>query len=165
MPKGSLEDNLKPEYITFEEVKKYIDREYIKMEYISKDHIGRMAKKESSLNIFAVGKKVKGLRGRGLFQIQKPTWEEVNPSVFYEMEVFNPLENTKTAVKYLKDLSYKVKEMNPKWESSTKEERTAYILAAFDYGIGNLEDNSWDLLQSPKETKEYIEFVSGYKIS
>ena len=149
-------------YLSIEEVRDHISKEYLRMEYISKRSIEKIVKRESNFNIFAVNKRTKA---KGLMQILAPTWNEMNPDVPYDEGVFIPEENIKTGIKYLRDLTYIVPKKNPHWDNLSKEEKTAQILACYNWGIGKLEKNFWDLSKSPRETKDYIKYISGYSVN
>lgn len=149
-------------YLTLREIREYLSELYHPMEHIPKKYIEKITFKESNFNVFALNRKTKA---GGLMQILEPTWKEVNSHVLYEFGVFDPKENLKTGIKYLRNLSSTISKINPDWKNLTNDEKSYQILAAYNWGIGNLQKNNWNISKSPKETKEYIKYITGYEFS
>jgi soluble lytic murein transglycosylase-like protein len=124
---------------------------------IPKNLFKKMIRKESSYNIYAHHP---SSNARGLGQILEETWEGIEKEIPYEPGVYNPTKNLEVSLKVLKRIYNTNKKLNPHWKNLDLNEKRAYMLASYNWGIGNLENKAnWDLNKTPEETKDYINYI------
>lgn len=118
------------------------------------DLINRVIKTESSGNPVAVNKKTRAI---GLMQITPPVLEEWNnfnsQEKYSELDLYNPEINKKIGEWYL------TKRIPQQLKSEGIEKNIYNILAAYNWGIGNLKkigDALKNFHKLPEETKNFI---------
>jgi len=153
----NFEKNYENKPLSEKEIKELLSEVYIPDKYFSKRHLERMILKESSRNPLAVNEKT---LTKGLIQIKRIAWEEVEYELPYELNWHKPKKNIRTGQKYLFWLEKTISKNNPKWKFLTLQEKRGQIIAGFDWGYGNLKKNNWDPEKFPKETKRYVELVT-----
>jgi len=127
--------------------------------YINEQTIEKLIYAESWNNPLAVSNK----GARGLMQLQRRTWDEFEmplEGLDYSTHVFHPRENIRVGLEYLSWLDDFCKSHNPQWKHLSNKKRLETVLAAYNWGIGNLSENGWDISQVPRETKKYISDIS-----
>lgn len=135
--------------------------------YISKKFVRTLIKVESKDNPKAVSR----MGARGLGQLMKGAWYEVEREDYWK-NVFIPEKNIDTTIKYLMWIDKTCKILHPNWNELTDEEKTNLIAAAYNGGIGRLQESNWDIHKMPDETRKYIpklervskEFIPSAKI-
>lgn len=148
-------------FVSKKEVRKYIERHGARYTLFSDKMIEAIIHNESGFNRFA-----KSYRGaQGLWQFMKSTWDYYNPDYPFEEYSYHPEKSTETGIKYLKDLERTLREKNPKWDSLSVDEKREQILAAYNWGPGNLERNDFNLNLAPRETKNYIKKFKNYLVN
>lgn len=144
-------------FVSKEDIHNYLNEIYgeIKVpKVIDKKFVEYVIQKESSRNKFAINKDT---GAKGLMQLREIAWNEVNNNSNYEEQWHNPKENIKTGVKYLSQLVNHCDNNYPNWRESSQEEKQEMIAAAYNWGIGKLIENEWNLNRIPQETKDYIQ--------
>jgi soluble lytic murein transglycosylase-like protein len=151
------------EYITIyvppskEDIRDFISSKKLKNKYLSPESIEDMINRESAFNFMAVNQKT---GARGLMQLTRTAWEDVNPGISYEEQWFNPEENLETGIKYLNWLVRAISENNPRWERLNNKEKRDLIIAGYNWGYGNLKASRWNMKKAPDETKNYVAFMN-----
>lgn len=130
------------------EVPKYVDKESFK----------NFIDQESDFNVNAYNKFSKA---SGLGQMLHGAWYQVDKSSNYYMDRFNPEKNLENSLKYIIWIEKALGKMHPSWKDVKKEEKMDYIVASYNWGIGNLNKVGWDLAYIPEETKNYKEFIQS----
>ncbi len=119
--------------------------------YITKKFIRCLGIVESEDFPKAVSKA--GAKGWG--QLMEEAWYSVEDSN-YEQNVFNLDKNIETTIKYLVWIDNKAREWHSDWDRVSDEEKVRLIAAAYNGGIGRLEELNWDIKKMPEETRQYI---------
>lgn len=148
----------KPRYLPQDEIKSIINLLYSKIspKYLTKEQFERVGFYESNHNVHAFRNDTKV---KGWYQLKKETYEEFEKKVPYEKGAFIPELNAKIALEHFYNLETANKKLNPNWKNSTNLEKTKYLLAAHNWGIGWMKEVNWDLNRMPKETKNFIKKV------
>ena len=145
-----------PEYINKKILNSYIDTLYsrgIAPKEISKDLFKKIISIESSYNVNAFEKST---GARGLGQLLEPAWKEVNKTLSYRENVYNPEKNLETSLRYLKSLKIALKSINPEFEKLSKQEKLKHIITAYNWGIGKFQEANFNLNKVPAETKNFF---------
>jgi soluble lytic murein transglycosylase-like protein len=148
-------------YLSQEKLNHYLDSLYLEIKLpreISKNMVKKMVKYESTHNIYALSHK----GARGPMQIMEDSWNGIEKNIPYEPGVYSPAKNIDVGLKILKNIYYSNKRNNPHWIDSDLINKRKYILASYNWGIGNLGKKAdWDLNKIPYATKKYIKDVLG----
>ncbi len=145
------------EALSKEDISFQISEIPVKNRYLTVKSIEDIVERESGFDPFAVNKKSDA---KGLMQITKTAWKEVNPKTPYETNWYKPKANLETGIKYLGWLERAISRNNSRWKHLSRKERTDQILAAYNWGYQNLKDAKWNLNEAPKETKRYLVFMN-----
>lgn len=132
----------------------YIDEVVEKIdlsEYIDKEFLIASAYNESSFK--SKSKSNKG--ARGLFQVTKIAWEEVDKRN-YNKYVNDPRVNTEVGIKYKEWLGEQLEENHPYWNELSKEERQNLVIASYNGGFGRLKKRGYDISAMPLETQNHV---------
>lgn len=145
--------NLEAKYLSDLEANSIIDSLYSTTrtpKYITKSEFKKIGTIESYNNVLAYNKKSKA-----------SGWYQILPSTFKEFEsdsakIFNPRKNAEVGLRILRRIEKINEKYNPYWKDSSREEKIKYIVASYNWGIGNLKDNNWDLKKAPIETQAFF---------
>jgi membrane-bound lytic murein transglycosylase MltF len=86
----------------------------------------------------------------------EPAWKEVNKTLSYRENVYNPEKNLETSLRYLKSLKIALKSINPEFEKLSKQEKLKHIITAYNWGIGKFQEANFNLNKVPAETKNFF---------
>lgn len=152
--------NLSPQnYLEKKEVKSIIDSVYKKTKTIlSKKEFELIAYRESALDANAQSK----AGAKGIYQSYKESWEDAGMKVDYDNHVFNPRYNISAGIKYYSWLEKIISKQDSNWKNYSREEKREKLLAAFNWGIGNLKKNNWQVPDYLKETNDYIAYIEKH---
>lgn len=117
---------------------------YAKKYNVEVSFIRAIIKQESSFNPNAES----DAKAKGLMQLMPATFDEIRRKNDISGDIFDPETNIKAGVIMLSNLS-------EKYKGDKK-----MILAAYNWGMGNLEKNGYE--KRPKETRNYIDNVLKY---
>lgn len=148
-------------YINRNEVGKIIDSLYAQPKsprFISAKEYLKFVNKESNFDLYAYNEKS---GASGLAQIRKNTWDEVFPNLDFYKNRFDSRLNLEAGVKYISWLERAISKKYSNWSDLDVQEKKKLVIAGYNWGIGNLKNNGWDLQRSPKETKKYIDYILG----
>lgn len=125
--------------------------------YITKNFSRSLILVESSDNPSA-----KGRHGeRGLGQLTKRAWNNVERDVSFEKGAFNPDKNTEVTIKYLLWLDEQFKNSHPNWYDLKDEEKRRMIVSAYNGGIYRLKRLNWNINKMPEGTKNHIRKIEN----
>lgn len=148
-------------YINRNEVGKIIDSLYAQPKsprFISAREYLKFVNKESNFDLYAYNEKS---GASGLAQIRKNTWEEVFPDLDFYKNRFDSRLNLEAGIKYVSWLERTISKNHPGWSNLDLQKKKELVIAGYNWGIGNLKNNEWDVQKSPKETKKYIDYILG----
>ena len=91
---------------------------------------------------------------RGLMQIMPGTWADMTSYPFDS--AVNPEKNVEAGIRYYQWIENYLSSRVPNWSSLTRLEEYRLMAAAYNGGIGRLEDNAWDISRMPLETRNYV---------
>lgn len=125
-------------------------------EILDEHYLVAIAQTESSLNPLAKSR----AGARGLFQLTKYAWEEIDAKRKYLENVFNPEINTENGSRYLAFLEEFCMNQNPSWDDLNSEKQKELILAAYNLGPYRLKSLGWNLEKTPA-VKKYVERIKS----
>ena len=117
-------------------------------------YIRRMVRAESGYDSLVTGAGGE----RGLMQIGKDVWQDINPGISYD-RAYERVLNVRTGIIHLDDLVRQLKLEHPTWKDLKVNNMLRLTSAAYNTGYTNLKDNGFDITQMPKSTREYIQKV------
>ncbi|MEM3405904.1 MAG: lytic transglycosylase domain-containing protein [Candidatus Pacearchaeota archaeon] len=145
-----------------EEFKKYLSEKFDKKSnhkyipsYISNAFVKSVIYVESGYNPNVISNK----KAMGLPQTYYSTWKEVFPNDSYSDFLKGIKDKNKSeefVFKYCSLIDNILNEKMPFYKNLNNDLKLEYICAAYNWGIGNLIKNNFDLSKAPKETKNYI---------
>ena len=107
---------------------------------------------ESKNNPRAVSKK----GAKGVMQLKKIAWDDVENVFDYNKWVFDPIINKMVGKKYLWKLEEYCKKYHPKWDNLNLNEKRDCIAAGYNLGPTRLKKISWNIPKAPEETQLYV---------
>jgi hypothetical protein len=96
---------------------------------------------------------------KGYPQACYSTWKDVFPrdtKEDFEKGTKDKRKSEEFVVKYTINLDKHLRKNMPGYSSLPNEKKRDYISAAYNWGIGKLQNNNYDLTRAPRETKNYI---------
>ena len=87
-------------------------------------------------------------------QIMPGTWADMTSYPFDS--AVNPEKNVEAGIRYYQWIENYLSSRVPNWSSLTRLEEYRLMAAAYNGGIGRLEDNAWDISRMPLETRNYV---------
>jgi hypothetical protein len=149
------------DYLTEKELNECINLVYKNIEnpeIISPNFIRKIIDLESNKNRNAIGP----FNEKGLMQLKGETWEEIEKEISFNEKAFDPYENIKVGVNYLKWIQDYCKKEHLKWDELSEKDKLIIIAAAYNGGISRLKENGWNIKKMPIITKEYIKKINSF---
>ncbi|GIU68606.1 MAG: hypothetical protein KatS3mg001_456 [Candidatus Pacearchaeota archaeon] len=162
---SSLEEIIETiENLPNKEIKKYkkiyeiLEEEYKKLDnfppYFDLDILSRLIYAESRYNEKAVSRN----NAKGLMQLKRSAWYQVEKNLDYDENVFNPRMNIRVGLKYILWIDEYCRKKHQEWDSLEDKEKRKIVLAAYNAGAFRVFSRNWDISKMPKETREYIKY-------
>ena len=92
---------------------------------------------------------------RGLMQIMPDTWADMTSYPFDF--AFDPEKNIEVGISYFQWIEDYLLTRYLNWNNLDRIKQYELMSAAYNGGIGRLEDNSWNINRMPLETRVYVE--------
>lgn len=146
-------------YETDENINKYLDSIYKNLE-IPEIIDGTFVKSIILTESGGYSKAISRVGARGLMQLTKDTWNEVEDLNYYAFS-FDPERNIEAGIKYLTWINNYCEKRYPYWEGLSTKEKQDIIATAYNGGITRLKKRDWDISQMPKETRHYVKRISA----
>jgi membrane-bound lytic murein transglycosylase MltF len=122
---------------------------------VDENFVKKIIKKESNNNAFAYG----NFKERGLMQISKEAWEQVENKKPYEDYAFDSKMNIQVGINYLKWIEDYLSEKILSWDTLSDNKKQIFIVAGYNCGAPKLSRLKFDLDKVPITTKKYIHDV------
>jgi soluble lytic murein transglycosylase-like protein len=145
------------EVLSEKEIDNYITKIYKKIKVpsiLDKSFVKSIIKLESDGDRYAVNRRT---GASGLMQLSSMAWRDVEPNYNFEEHWSDPAKNIEVGVKYLRWLDTYCGSNYPNWNESSTEDRKKIIAAAYNYGIGGLEKEGWNIANTCNETTNYVD--------
>jgi hypothetical protein len=121
---------------------------------ITQDYVLTKINVESKKDAYAIS----GADARGLMQLTRSAWEQVEDSLDYDTHWFIPEDNISVGMKYLKFIySFLKANMDTnRWDELDYRKRLDYISATYNTGPRTLKDAEWNIAGLSFETLNHI---------
>jgi soluble lytic murein transglycosylase-like protein len=165
VPENNLEEIIQTlEEVPLKKIKKnqkinqILEEEYNNLKnfppYFSLDVLSKLIYAESRYNEKAKSRS----DARGLMQLKRSAWYQVEKNLDYDENVFDPRRNIQVGLKYILWLDEYCKKRHPQWEKISDKEKRRIILAAYNAGVTRLASYDWNLDKLPQETRYYVKY-------
>jgi len=126
-----------------------------KSEVMDRNFLEKIITVESRWNPNAKSKS----NARGLMQIKKVAWKQVEKDLDYTKHVYNPEINLEVGVNYLLWLEDVLEKKHPKWSKLSQESKKELISASFNGGPTELKRKKYQITEMPYETRNYVKKI------
>ena len=121
-------------------------------DYFSEKLVREVIQQESGNDPNAVSSK----GAKGLMQIKRIAWNEVEKECSYEENVLDPRINIEAGTKYLLALDKSLRRDHPRWKELSIRKKREAILASYNGGKSRLAKSGWNVGEMPRETQLYV---------
>lgn len=146
------------EIISESDIDIYLDNIYKRVKVpsiLDRNFVKSIIEIESGRNRYAISEQ----NAKGLMQLTGLAWREIEPDYRFEEYWSDPERNIEAGIKYLSGLNIYCRGKYPNWTELPIEEKKKIIAAAYNFGAAGLEREEWDIANTCRETRNYVDKV------